>query len=185
MIVGPYDDTGRFGYWVQRIADGGEVLAPEPTDQPVQVIDVRDLADWILLAANARVTGAFNAAGAPGTHTMGSMLADIARVTSSDAHLTWVDDEFLIEQRIEPWSDLPLWLPPAMMPSHAGFMTRDTSAARDRGLTTRALTDTIEATRTWLACADRPGGKDYGNASTRAGLDAARERDLLTAWHDR
>jgi 2'-hydroxyisoflavone reductase len=92
LIVGPHDNTGRFSYWVQRFVSGGDVLAPQPPDQPIQLIDVRDLAEWTVHAATTGVTGPINASGAPGTHTMASMLATIQTSTASQATVHWVDE---------------------------------------------------------------------------------------------
>jgi 2'-hydroxyisoflavone reductase len=182
LIVGPYDDTGRFTYWVRRIAAGGTVLAPEPRDQPVQLIDVRDLARWILHAVATNVTGALNAVGTPGGHTMGSLLSTIARVAGSDAQLEWVAEPFLLERKVKPWSDLPLWLPPASMPTHAGFMSRGNRAALDAGLQLRPVEDTVTAILAQLAREEARMTKDFGTQLPEAGLSPTREAELLAQW---
>jgi 2'-hydroxyisoflavone reductase len=169
LIVGPHDNTGRFSYWVQRFVSGGDVLAPQPPDQPIQLIDVRDLAEWTVHAATTGVTGPINASGAPGTHTMASMLATIQTSTASQATVHWVDEDFLMQRKVRPWSDLPLWLPPRSLPTHAGFMARDTSKAVRLGLTIRPLADTISAT----IDAGIVGG---------GGLSSERESELLQEW---
>jgi 2'-hydroxyisoflavone reductase len=180
LIVGPYDNTGRFSYWVERLCRGGEILAPEPGDQPVQFIDVRDLADWILLGAARGLSGPINAIGPPGLMTMASLLAEMQRVLPGDSDLIWVGEEFLLEHEVEPWSELPLWLP---LPIYAGFMSRSNDQAARNGLTLRPLADTVAATRDWLAVAGPTNrGKDFGVVRTPAGLTPQREQDLLRAW---
>lgn len=169
LIVGPHDDSGRFTYWVHRIAAGGDVLAPEPRDQPVQLIDVRDLAGWILGMAERGEVGVFNATGPDLPLTMETLLAEIASTTRSDARLVWVDERLLIEAGVEAWSDLPLWLAPNVDPAHAGFLSIDVSKALASGLVFRPLSETVRDT---LAHAERTGD---------AGLDPDRERELLAA----
>jgi 2'-hydroxyisoflavone reductase len=169
LIVGPHDDSGRFTYWVHRIAAGGDVLAPEPRDQPVQLIDVRDLAGWILAMAERGELGVFNATGPDRPLTMETLLAEIASATRSDARLVWVDERHLIEAGVEAWSDLPLWLAPNVDPAHAGFLSIDVSKALASGLVFRPLSETVRDT---LAHAERTG---------KAGLDPDRERELLAA----
>lgn len=184
LIVGEYDNTGRFAYWVRRIADGGEVLAPGPRDQPVQFIDVRDLAAWIVDASVRRVTGTFNAAAPRGVLDMEGLLSGIKAAIGGDATLTWVDEIFLVEREVEVWSDMPLWLSPDALPSHAGFMSRDTSRAAAAGLTVRPLADTVRATLAWEVGSDSTSGvKDFGNPSGSAGISRERERRLLDEWH--
>ena len=179
LIVGPHDNTGRFSYWVERIALGGEVLAPEPREQPVQFIDVRDVAEWILVAATTGVTGAINATSALGSATLETTLHGIRLATGADADFTWVDDGFLVDHGVEPWSDLPLWLP---MPSHAGFLAHDTSLGFRLGLTLRPLEATVQATIDWLASgATAVVDKDFGMTMS-AGISAQREAELLAAY---
>ena len=180
LIVGPYDSTGRFSYWVERLSRNGKVLAPDPADQPVQFIDVRDLADWILLAAARGLSGPMNAIGTPGSMTMASLLEGTRRLVPGDSELTWVAKEFLLEHDVEPWSELPLWLP---LPAFAGFMSRSNDRAVRNGLSFRPLADTVIATRDWLAEAGHTNkGEDSGVSRTPAGLTPAREQELLHAW---
>ena len=100
LIVGPYDKSGRFSYWVHRIDRGGRVLAPGPESQFVQFIDVRDLAEWILAAIDTGLTGTFNVTGSPGTHTMADVLRTIQQTSSIDSELVWVDEGFLTGQGV-------------------------------------------------------------------------------------
>lgn len=165
LIVGPYDDSGRFTYWVHRIARGGEVLAPEPREQPVQLIHARDLADWIVDKAKERQTGVFNVTGPETPLTMEALLEECRAATSSAARLAWVDGGFLVASGVEAWSDLPFWL--GTDPAVQGFLSIDISKALAAGLRFRPLADTIRDT---LAEAE---------TTPEAGLDPQRERELL------
>jgi 2'-hydroxyisoflavone reductase len=169
LIVGPYDPTGRFTYWVHRIARGGEVLVPEPRDQPVQLVHARDLADWMLGMAERRGAGVFNATGPEAPLTMESLLEAIRNETRSDARLTWVDERSLVESGVAAWSDLPLWLAPETNPESASFLAVDVSKALAAGLRFRPLGETIRDTL------------EHAETSPEAGLDPARERELLAS----
>jgi 2'-hydroxyisoflavone reductase len=169
LIIGPYDDSGRFAYWVHRIARGGDVLAPEPREQPVQLVDARDLAAWILRMAEKGETGVFNATGPGRPLTMAEMLEEIVSETGSDARLTWVDERSLVDAGVEAWSDLPLWLAPNVDPEHAGFLSIDTSKALLAGLVFRPLPDSIRDTL------------EHTETNPEAGLDPVREQELLPA----
>lgn len=174
LIVGPDDPTDRFTYWPVRVAQGGEVLAPVAPHIPVQVIDVRDLASWTLDLVERRVTGTFHATGLPGAVALGTVLDASRTISASDARFTWVDEPFLIERKVQPWSDLPLWVGSA--PEMAGFQSVDVSRAVASGLRFRTIEETIRDTLAWHAT--RPAG-----APLRAGLTAERERQLLAEWH--
>jgi 2'-hydroxyisoflavone reductase len=128
LIVGPQDATNRFTYWVTRIARGGDVLAPEPRDQPVQVIDARDLADFALHLAAQSTSGTFNAVGDIGT--MESTLTAIIDAAESSATLHWLPEAKVLSARLEPWRDVPLWLAPASDPSYAGFLAMSNARAK-------------------------------------------------------
>ena len=117
LIVGPYDPTGRFTYWVHRAARGGDLVAPEPRSQLVQFVHARDLADWILDMAERREGGVFNATGPAEPLTMERFLEECAAATGSDARFVWVDEAFLADRGVEAWSDLPLWLPRRRTPT--------------------------------------------------------------------
>jgi 2'-hydroxyisoflavone reductase len=170
LIVGPHDPTGRFTYWVHRIARGGEVLAPEPRDQPVQFVDARDLAAWMLDMAERRETGVFNATGPASPLTMEALLEAVVAATGSDARLVWTAERFLLDAGVEPWSELPLWLAPSANENERYFLAVDVSKAIAAGLRFRPLEATIRDT---LAGA---------RTTADAGLDPRRERELLTAW---
>ena len=183
LIVGPYDPTGRFTYSPRRIALGGEVLAPGSPDRSIQFIDARDLADWIVRLVEARRTGVFNGTGPAVTLTMRQFLEECRRVSGSDSRLAWVDDHFLLQAGVVPWSELPLWIPESPAEPN-GFLRVSHDRAIAAGLTSRPLAETIRDTLVWDHSA---GGATGANVSSSAagsvGLDLDRERRLLAAWH--
>ena len=168
LIVGPHDPTGRFTYWPHRVARGGEVLAPAPADEPTQIIDVRDLADWIVSLCERRVGGVFNAAH-PGV-SRGELLETCRSVTGVDADITWVDPDFLVEQGVGQWMELPLWIHD---PDATHFDRVDVGRAIAAGLTFRPLAETVRATL------------EDAETTDAAGLKPDRETELLKAWHGR
>ena len=175
LIVGPEDPSGRFEYWVAPLARGGEVLALGQPDDRVQWVDVRDLAAWLVFAAETGLTGTYDGIGAP--MPRGQFLAGVAQGVGVTPRLTWVDQGFLIEHGVQPWMgerSLPMWLP---LPDYAGFMTRDVSPALRTGLVTRPLVDTAGDTLRWLRAAP--------DRAPSAGLDSDDEANLLRNWHDR
>jgi len=168
LIVGPHDPTGRFTYWPHRIARGGEVLAPSPQDAPTQVIDVRDLGAWIVELCARRASGTFNATH-PGV-SWAELLETCRRVSASEAHITWVSTEFLVQHEVGPWMELPLWL----TDPDAEFADRvDVRRAIEAGLTFRPLGETVRATL------------DDAETTEAAGLRPECEAELLAAWHGR
>ena len=178
LIVGPYDYSDRFTYWVVRFARGGEVLAPGRPDQPVQFIDARDLAEWIVRVIERCATGVYNANGVPNELTMGRLLQECKMTTESDASFTWVSEDFLLQEKVAPWSDMPLWMPEDAAPHMRGFMLINCDKAVDAGLTFRPLSDTIKDTLNWWRT-NRLDGE------WKAGLEPARESSLLAQWHER
>jgi len=181
LIVGPYDPTNRFTYWVTRLARGGAVLAPEPPVQPVQLVHARDLADWMLDAADRGVTGVVNATGPAEPLTLGETLERLRDAVGPDADLVWTDERFLVDAGVEPFQHLPLWLAPTVDPAWAGFFGLDVSRALAEGLRFRSLEETARDTLAW-AERETPVAKDVGVATAPAGLDPAREHELLDAW---
>jgi 2'-hydroxyisoflavone reductase len=183
LIVGPYDPTDRFSYWVARFLHpellgerGAEVIVPAPPSRPVQFIDVRDLAEWMLDLAAARVAGTFNACSPPGRWTFGTLvdaLGQQARVDGRAVTPVWTDDARLLAHGIVPWAELPLWLPESD-PSVAGFMSFSCGKAIGHGLRFRPLERTIADTSTWLAQRDNEG-------AWRNVLSAAKEDAILHA----
>jgi len=170
LIVGPWDPTGRFTYWPGRFADGGRVLVPAPPDADAQVIDARDLADWIVRAAESGLAGTYNAVDRPVPRS--TLVETCQRVAGMSADVVWVDGAFLAEHEVGEWMELPLWL---IDPAFAGMLSIDPSAAFAAGLTPRPLEETVRDTLAWVAAGAAP-------AETAAGLDRAKEQAVLDAW---
>jgi len=169
LIVGPRDPTGRFTYWPHRVARGGDVLVPGPAWRPVQLVDVRDLAAWIVTAAEERLSGAFNATGPA---TMGAVLDAARRASGSTARAVEVDDAFLTGQGVGEWMELPLWIDPSN-DEWRHFMEVDASRATAAGLTFRPLDETVAGALAEAALVEG------------VGLTPERETELLTAWWSR
>ena len=149
LIIGPYDYTDRFTYWVMRVARGGEVLAPGRPARSVQFIDVRDLSEWILRMVELKASGVYNANGLPGSVTMEEILTECKTVTNSDATFTWVSESFLIQENVTAWSKMPLWLPEQNAPQLTGFMFVNCEKAISAGLKLRPLHDSVSAIYSW------------------------------------
>lgn len=171
LIVGPTDATDRFTYWPVRVHDGGEVLAPGNRDHSSQVIDQRDLTEWLVRLAENGTTGDFNATGPTSRMTFAEMLAGCRAVTSTPVSFTWVPETFLAEQKVRMWSDLPAWAPgdPLMYVS----VKRAVAA----GLTYRPLAVTALDTLEWDL--SRPAAE---RAKRAAGMTRVREAELLSLW---
>jgi 2'-hydroxyisoflavone reductase len=169
LIVGPHDPTDRFTYWVRRSAQGGDILAPAPPDQNVQFIDARDLASWTLDMIEAGQTGIFNATGPEKPLTLGKLLLTCCDFSEEGARLIWVDETTLLDAGIEPWSQLPMWLPG---PENAGLMAVDCTRAISAGLRFRSLKTTIGDTLNWDRARDPI-------VPMKAGLEPSREAELL------
>jgi 2'-hydroxyisoflavone reductase len=176
LIVGPYDPTDRFTYWVRRIADGGRVLAPGSAHAEVELIDVRDLATWMIDMTESQRTGIYNAIGPDRALTMGEMLETIGEAADSDAEIVWVDERFLLERGVQPWTELPVWLP-SSDPEAGGFSTFDASKAIAAGLTFRPLIETVRDTLEWHR------GVMNGHPAREGTISTAREATLLTEWN--
>ena len=147
VIVGPHESKGRLPYWLRRLADGGEVLAPGPSDAPLQLIDARDIAAWMLDMAETARGGAYNAISEPGSATWGDLLEAAREVTGGAAELSWADPALVEEEVDDPWEELPLW----PIPSLAGLYRISGAAAAAAGLTPRPVRETVEDTWAWLA----------------------------------
>ena len=165
LIVGPHDPTGRFTYWPHRIARGGDVLAPVPRDNPVQIIDSRDLGAWLVTLAEQHVGGTFNAVTPP--FTMQSLLETAQQALNPDSRLVWVDDRFLLDREVGEWMELPLWVVDGEM---AGLLEADSSRAIAAGLVFRPLEETIR------------GALDEAELTESAGMKPEREAELLAEW---
>ena len=178
LIVGLYDRTDRFTYWPYRIDKGGEVLAPGTPNDPVQFIDSRDLAEWTIRMAENRVFGTFQATGPAKPLTIAEMLYGIKAVTTAGAQFTWVPAPFLEEQKIRPWRDMTVWIPPSRS---AGFMTRNCAKAIAAGLTFRPLAVTAKDTLDWNKTRPEAELKAIADGAV-GGISAAREAEVLAAW---
>ena len=177
LIVGPGDESDRFTYWLVRLARGGEVLAPgDPKKDYVQFIDARDLAEWTIRMVEQGDTGIFNAVGFKERLLMSRMLDEIKSATKSDAELTWVNVDFLLEQQIHPWHEMPVWVAPKG--PEGGFSNLSNKKALGKGLTFRPVSDTALATLEWFRKQQAP-----RQANLRSGITAARESQILAAWH--
>ncbi len=174
LIVGPGDPTGRFGYWPERLAEaepGERVLTGGDPRDAVQVIDVRDLAAWLVTLAERRTTGVLDAVGP--AMPAADLLGQVADGVRSEAVPVWVPGAFLAEQGVEPWAGpegLPLWLP---RPEYDGMLAHDVRPALEAGLVLRPVAETTSDTLPWL--------RDHPDAP-RSGLSRAREREVLRAW---
>lgn len=177
LIVGPHDPSDRFTYWVHRVAEGGEVLAPGDPNAPFQVIHARDLADWTIRMVEQRRTGVFNATGPAEHMSLGDFLEIAQQATGSDASFTWLDDAFLVQQGAGPWIEIPLWIPVTDGVAD-GLLDVSIARALAAGLTLRPIAETVCDTLAW----DRTRPAD---AERRAGLKPEREQELLQAWHER
>lgn len=175
LIVGPGDPTGRFTYWPARLGPApAEVLAPGDPADIVQVIDVRDLAGWVVDACEQRLTGAYDGVGA--ARPIADALAAVAAGCGAAPTWTWVPQEFLEAHDVQPWAgprSVPLWLP---RPAYDGMLAHDVTPSTDAGLRLRPLAETARDTLAWLRAT--PG-------ATVTGLDAEEEAEVLAAWHAR
>jgi 2'-hydroxyisoflavone reductase len=178
LIVGPGDRSDRFTYWPVRVARGGEVLAPGAPADPVQFIDVRDLAEWMIRMTDAGTTGVFNATGPKDEISIGALLAACKRTSGSDATFTWVDAASLEELKVAPWSDMPVWLPP--VGENAGANRISLARALAKGLTFRPVDETCRDTLAWWKTlpAER-------RQKMRSGLSPEREAEALKAFKEK
>jgi 2'-hydroxyisoflavone reductase len=168
FIVGPGDPTDRFTYWPARIHAGGEVLVPGDGTDPVQVIDVRDLTEWIVRLAEDGVSGVFNGVGIAAPMSMAEMVYGIRAVTASEVGFTWVPISFLKVQNVQPYSDMPIWIP------NDPLSVVDNSGAKAAGLTFRPLATTAADTLAWHLERGTP---------IEFGISPEREAEVLAAWH--
>ena len=175
LIVGPRDETDRFTYWPVRIDRAGEVLAPGNPNDPVQFIDGRDLAEWTIRMVENGETGIYNATGPAKELGLGGMLDGIKSALNSNATFTWADAEFLKQQKVEAWSDMPVWAGDEL-----GLSRTNISRALAKGLTFRPLADTARDTLAWFKAQ-----KPERQAKLRAGLTPEREKEVLAVWHQK
>ncbi|MEA2784928.1 MAG: hypothetical protein QOF71_1032 [Candidatus Eremiobacteraeota bacterium] len=170
LIVGPHDPTDRFTYWPLRFARGGDVLVPDALEMPVQYVDVRDLAEFVVDALERGNTGVVNAVGPAAPTTLGALLDACAAASSSRANVVRVDRTFLRRWDTGPWIDLPVWSEDGF--EYDGITRTDTSRAIALGLRYRPLETTIADTLRWAR-------DERGDAPFKAGLTPAREAALF------
>jgi 2'-hydroxyisoflavone reductase len=173
-IVGPHDSVvGRLPWWLHRVARGGEVLVPGAPDDVVALIDARDLARFALSVP----VGTFETPGPPARDSRSDLLAAcLAAAGAADASLSYVDESWLAEQKVEPWTELPLWAPTSSAP---GLFAHDSAAAEAAGLTWRPLAQTVADTWAWQRSVP------WQPTALAPGLAPEQERELLDSWHTR
>jgi nucleoside-diphosphate-sugar epimerase len=176
LILGPREDVGRLPWWLGRIARGGRVLAPGPPDADVQFVDVRDLAAFMLDAAEGGLAGAFDLVCPVGHATLRDVLDACVSATGSGAELRWTTPDRILEAGVEPWTDLPIWLPPGE--AHDAMHRSDVTKAVAAGLRCRPVVDTVADTWAWLETLDAPPA--HPRDLPPVGLDADTEADLLS-----
>lgn len=178
LIVGPHENVGRLPWWLARIARGGQVLAPGPHALPLQLIDARDLAQWLLDALAAGRSGPWNLAARRGHTTMQGLLDACVAATGSDAELVWVPPGFVAHQALEPWSELPLWIPPDH--PFTGMHAIGVEKAYAAGLRCRPFEETVNDTWAWMREFDElPPPTESTNP---VGLPPERELAALASW---
>jgi 2'-hydroxyisoflavone reductase len=175
LVLGPGENVGRLPWWLSRTARGGAVPAPGPRELPIQYIDVRDLADWVLHATAQGLDGAYNLASPPGHATMGELLRSCVRATGGRARLHWRSPESVLAAGAEPWTGLPVWLPPGGDYDH--MHRGDVARALAAGLRCRPVDETVADTWAWLRLLG--GQPPLRPDRPRPGLDAETEARLL------
>lgn len=178
LIVGPFDPSDRFTYWVRRIRQGGKTLAPGDPERAIQYIDVRDLAEWTILLTEENQKGVFSAVGPVNSDndkkaplSMGTMLDTMVKLLNADCQLVWASDESLQKCAVSPWLEMPLWLPADSDSSQ--MMSISTSKSQLAGLKTRDLADTVLATNEW--------DLRRGDSELQAGLKSKKELLVLSS----
>ncbi len=176
VILGPQENVGRLTWWLQRIAQGGRVLAPGQPTKSIQPVDIRDLTVFTLCCLEHGTTGIFNVTAPKGHTSFGEMLDACRTVTGAITELTWVDDAFLVQQDVRQWTEIPLWRTPL------GTWQVDSAAAMAAGMVCRSIAATVRDTHFWLT--ETGGPLAYGRQAHH-GLSLKRERELLDAWDRR
>jgi nucleoside-diphosphate-sugar epimerase len=173
VVLGPGEYVGRVPWWLNRMRRGGRVLAPGRPDRGIQPVDVRDLAGFLVdLTARGR-SGEYNVAPPKDRETYGGLLAACADAVGATPEITWVDEQWLADQGVRQWTELPLWRIPA------GTWALDTAAASASGLSCRPLHQTVRDVWAWLAAGGAPVPHPRW---AEHGIDQAREAALLAAW---
>lgn len=179
QLIGPNDYTDRVPYWVHRVAKGGKLLVPGNANRRVQVIDNKDLSQWMLKMMTSNTTGTFNATGPYDSLNMNQFIESCIRVTGSDAEIVWADEEFLLEHKVAPWTEMPLWVPenaplgPELEKPWKGTFSINIDKAVNNGLTFRPLDDSIADIYEWEKT------RHISQDVWKSGMRADREKELL------
>ena len=173
LVLGPHEDVARLPWWLDRISRGGRVVAPGRPERPLQYVDARDLAAFACDGLEQPLTGPYDITSMPGHATTLELLEACVEVTGSDAELVWVDETDLEAAGVQPWTQLPCWVPETG--ELAGVMAGDASRARDAGLVVRPVEETVADTWAWV----QEAGVPKGRAGMEPGLPEELERTLL------
>lgn len=182
QLIGPNDYTDRIPYWIHRIAAGGKVLAPGNPNRPVQLIDNKDLSNWILKLMTNGTVGTFNATGPDYTLTMKEFLAACIKVTGTDSDIVWASEKFLIDNKVAPWTEMPLWVPeefplePKLKDPWKGAFTVNIDKAVVSGLTFRPIEESLAEIYEWEK------QRNLAEDQWKSGMRADREKELLEWW---
>lgn len=184
LIVGRGDPTDRFTYWPARVSRGGEVLAPGNPSDPIQFIDAHDLGAWIIHCIENKIVGTFNAVGPERVYTIGELLQACKDQSGSDATFTWAPADWLESQGVYGWAHMPVWVAPKG--EMAGFSSWSNRKAVAAGLKFRPVAETVADTLAWWKSLPQERRDSLGDPTKRsAGLTAAREAEVLAAWHQK
>ncbi|MCJ0892402.1 NAD-dependent epimerase/dehydratase family protein [Rhodococcus sp. ARC_M5] len=175
LILGPYENIGRLPWWLNRIEHAGDVLAPGPADLTLQYVDARDVVAWSLGAAARGLGGPYDVVSRAGHATMGGVLRACISATRSDARLCWVEPDILSAAGVQPWTELPIWIPPGA--DHDSLHASDVSKAFAEGLRTRPIEETVADTWEWLQSVN--GRTPMRGDRPPVGLPAEREAAIL------
>lgn len=178
LIIGPRESPARLAWWLRRIAQGGEVLAPGPDDLAIQYIDARDLAKWIIQSIENKLTGTFNTLSPIGHCTFSALLEECKETTKSDATLIWLPTDFLVMHDVQPWNEMPIWMTPDLY----SFYKFDTTKAQAAGLTCRPMQETVQDT--WRSMLNEP-QSELPVGRIPPGIDREKETRLLAEWAKR
>lgn len=166
LIVGPYDSTDRFTYWIDRFGRRGPVLVPDRAQQPIQFIDARDLAEFVVRQVEGRASGAFNVTGPAHETTMGEVWSVCKQSCGGLPEEVIVSDDFLAENDVKEWQDLPF-----IVPKGDDLLLSDITRAIQAGLTIRRMVETVMDTAEWH--------RSRGEVELKAGMSREREAELL------
>lgn len=166
LVVGPHDPTDRFTYWPRRFAGGGRVLVPGQPEHTLQYVDARDLGAFVVLGLEKGLSGAYNAAATP--VSWGSLVEACRQGVPTPAEAVWADEQWLLDNQVTPWADLPAWIP-SFAPGR-GIAQTQNAKAQNAGFTMRPLLQTVQDILAWDKARTQP---------LKAGLSRERELELI------